>query len=73
MEDRLPERCWRHHQGYVYFSGPGQTLLTSYVEYGHADVTIHNAGDSHVDRLFAGLGETMHGNAPRVTPFIRIS
>ncbi|KAH6685729.1 GMP synthase [Plectosphaerella plurivora] len=28
-------------------------------EYGHADVTIHNAGDSHVDRLFAGLGETM--------------
>jgi hypothetical protein len=30
-------------------------------EYGHADVTIHNAGDSHVDRLFAGLGETMHG------------
>ncbi|KAI3332356.1 GMP synthase [Xylariaceae sp. AK1471] len=29
-------------------------------EYGHADVIIHNAGDSHVDRLFAGLGETMH-------------
>ncbi|KAM0470175.1 hypothetical protein ACHAPX_010061 [Trichoderma viride] len=29
-------------------------------EYGHADVTIHNGGDSHVNRLFAGLGETMH-------------
>ncbi|KAK7428343.1 GMP synthase (glutamine-hydrolyzing) [Neonectria magnoliae] len=28
-------------------------------EYGHADVTIHKV-DSHVDRLFAGLGETMH-------------
>ncbi|RFU80292.1 gmp synthase [Trichoderma arundinaceum] len=29
-------------------------------EYGHADVTIHNGGDSHLNRLFAGLGETMH-------------
>jgi GMP synthase (glutamine-hydrolysing) len=29
-------------------------------EYGHADVTVHKAG-SDVDRLFAGLGETMHG------------
>ncbi|OTB03834.1 hypothetical protein M426DRAFT_321331 [Hypoxylon sp. CI-4A] len=29
-------------------------------EYGHADVIIHNAGSSHVNRLFAGLGETMH-------------
>ncbi|KAK1969664.1 GMP synthase [Colletotrichum eremochloae] len=29
-------------------------------EYGHADVTIHNSGNSHTDRLFAGLGETMH-------------
>lgn len=28
-------------------------------EYGHADVTIHKV-DDHVDRLFAGLGETMH-------------
>ncbi|KAG6213294.1 GMP synthase (glutamine-hydrolyzing) [Claviceps purpurea] len=28
-------------------------------EYGHADVTIQKAG-SHADRLFAGLGETMH-------------
>ncbi|KIH89404.1 GMP synthase (glutamine-hydrolysing) [Sporothrix brasiliensis 5110] len=28
-------------------------------EYGHADVTIHKV-DGHVDRLFAGLGETMH-------------
>ncbi|KAK3325818.1 GMP synthase [Apodospora peruviana] len=29
-------------------------------EYGHADVTIHNDGDSHVNRLFTGLGGTMH-------------
>ncbi|OAA57540.1 GMP synthase [Niveomyces insectorum RCEF 264] len=28
-------------------------------EYGHADVNIHKVG-SHVDRLFAGLGDTMH-------------
>ncbi|KAB5562714.1 class I glutamine amidotransferase-like protein [Coniochaeta sp. 2T2.1] len=28
-------------------------------EYGHADVTIYKV-DSHVDRLFAGLGEIMH-------------
>jgi GMP synthase (glutamine-hydrolysing) len=30
-------------------------------EYGHADVKIHNTGNPHTDRLFAGLGETMHG------------
>ncbi|GJC80566.1 GMP synthase [glutamine-hydrolyzing] [Colletotrichum liriopes] len=30
------------------------------LEYGHADVTIHNSGNNHMDRLFAGLGETMH-------------
>ncbi|KAK3370397.1 GMP synthase [Podospora didyma] len=29
-------------------------------EYGHADVAIHKGTDSHVNRLFAGLGETMH-------------
>lgn len=30
-------------------------------EYGHADVTIHKVGGApHVDRLFQGLGETMH-------------
>ncbi|KAL2879245.1 GMP synthase (glutamine-hydrolyzing) [Colletotrichum sp. CLE4] len=29
------------------------------VKYGHADVTILNSGNSHTDRLFAGLGETM--------------
>src|SRR3569833_2983518 len=33
------------------------------IEYGHADVTILK-DDSHVDRLFAGLGETMHGEFP---------
>lgn len=33
------------------------------IEYGHADVTIYKV-DSHVDRLFAGLGETMHGKFP---------
>ncbi|KAK5663710.1 hypothetical protein OQA88_4141 [Cercophora sp. LCS_1] len=29
-------------------------------EYGHADVVIHKTGDTHTDRLFAGLGEEMH-------------
>lgn len=30
-------------------------------EYGHADVAIHKVGGApHVDRLFQGLGETMH-------------
>ncbi|PTB65781.1 GMP synthase [Trichoderma citrinoviride] len=29
-------------------------------EYGHADVTIHNGANSHTNRLFAGVGETMH-------------
>lgn len=28
-------------------------------EYGHADVTIHKTGDPYVDRLFAGLGDSM--------------
>lgn len=30
-------------------------------EYGHADVNIHNSGNSHTDKLFAGLGDSMHG------------
>ncbi|KAJ1329050.1 glutamine-hydrolyzing GMP synthase [Microdochium nivale] len=29
-------------------------------EYGHADVNIHNSGNSHTDKLFAGLGDSMH-------------
>jgi GMP synthase (glutamine-hydrolysing) len=28
-------------------------------EYGHADVVVRNTGDSHVDALFAGIGESM--------------
>ncbi|KAK0644467.1 GMP synthase [Cercophora newfieldiana] len=28
-------------------------------EYGHADVMVHQGADSHVNRLFAGIGETM--------------
>lgn len=36
----------------------GQGVLTLFTEYGHADVTIHNPD---TNRLFAGLGETMHG------------
>ncbi|KAH7353477.1 GMP synthase [Plectosphaerella cucumerina] len=48
----FPELAWRINSENV----AGGTIR----EYGHADVTIHNAGDSHVDRLFAGLGETMH-------------
>lgn len=34
-------------------------LFTLSLEYGHADVIIHKV-DDHVDRLFAGLGGTMH-------------
>ncbi|KAI1637316.1 GMP synthase [Biscogniauxia mediterranea] len=29
-------------------------------EYGHTDVIIHNTEDTNINRLFAGLGETMH-------------
>jgi GMP synthase-like glutamine amidotransferase len=30
-------------------------------EYGETDLIIHKAG-GHVDRLFEGLGDTLHGN-----------
>ncbi|OIW31956.1 GMP synthase [Coniochaeta ligniaria NRRL 30616] len=40
-------------------------------EYGHADVTIHKAG-SHVDRLFAGLGETMHAYMSHFDKLVRL-
>ncbi|KAL9489361.1 hypothetical protein ACSS6W_001638 [Trichoderma asperelloides] len=36
-----------------------QTNSKNVAQYGHADVTIQKV-DSHADRLFAGLGETMH-------------
>ncbi|KAK0616871.1 GMP synthase [Immersiella caudata] len=29
-------------------------------EYGHADVIVHHGADDHVNRLFAGIGESMH-------------
>ncbi|KAL6887472.1 GMP synthase [Trichoderma longibrachiatum] len=38
----------------------GVPILGICYEYGHADVTIHNGANSHTNRLFAGLGETMH-------------
>ncbi|KAJ9149398.1 GMP synthase [Pleurostoma richardsiae] len=40
-------------------------------EYGHADVTIHKAG-GHVDRLFAGLGETMHAYMSHFDKLVRL-
>ncbi|KAK9423225.1 putative GMP synthase [glutamine-hydrolyzing] [Seiridium unicorne] len=40
-------------------------------EYGHADVTIHKV-DSHVDRLFAGLGETMHAYMSHFDKLVRL-
>ncbi|KAG6029538.1 GMP synthase (glutamine-hydrolyzing) [Claviceps citrina] len=40
-------------------------------EYGHADVTIHKAG-SHADRLFAGLGETMHAYMSHFDKLVRL-
>ncbi|KAH8898163.1 GMP synthase [Thozetella sp. PMI_491] len=40
-------------------------------EYGHADVTIHKV-DSHVDRLFAGLGEIMHAYMSHFDKLVRL-
>ncbi|KFA73183.1 hypothetical protein S40288_08923 [Stachybotrys chartarum IBT 40288] len=40
-------------------------------EYGHADVTVLKAG-SHVDRLFAGLGETMHAYMSHFDKLVRL-
>ncbi|KAI8650290.1 GMP synthase [glutamine-hydrolyzing] [Fusarium keratoplasticum] len=40
-------------------------------EYGHADVTIHKV-DNHVDRLFAGLGETMHAYMSHFDKLVRL-
>ncbi|KAG5928854.1 GMP synthase (glutamine-hydrolyzing) [Claviceps africana] len=40
-------------------------------EYGHADVAIHKAG-SHADRLFAGLGETMHAYMSHFDKLVRL-
>ncbi|KAG5990588.1 GMP synthase (glutamine-hydrolyzing) [Claviceps spartinae] len=40
-------------------------------EYGHADVTIQKAG-SHADRLFAGLGETMHAYMSHFDKLVRL-
>ncbi|KAL6866187.1 GMP synthase (glutamine-hydrolyzing) [Amphichorda felina] len=40
-------------------------------EYGHADVTIYKV-DSHVDRLFAGLGETMHAYMSHFDKLVRL-
>ncbi|KAL2672162.1 hypothetical protein Neosp_012860 [[Neocosmospora] mangrovei] len=40
-------------------------------EYGHADVTIHKV-DNNVDRLFAGLGETMHAYMSHFDKLVRL-
>lgn len=33
----------------------------AFTEYGHTDVFIHKTEDSNINRLFAGIGESMHG------------
>ncbi|KAI8711375.1 GMP synthase [glutamine-hydrolyzing] [Fusarium sp. LHS14.1] len=40
-------------------------------EYGHADVTIYKV-DNNVDRLFAGLGETMHAYMSHFDKLVRL-
>ncbi|KAL7783076.1 GMP synthase [Trichoderma ceciliae] len=48
----VPELAWRINSENV----AGGNIR----EYGHANVTIYNRGNSHANRLFAGLGEMMH-------------
>lgn len=59
MADRLKECCSRRGTRFATFSTPpGFIFDTFIVEYGHADVNITKV-NSHVDRLFAGLGDSI--------------
>jgi GMP synthase (glutamine-hydrolysing) len=42
-------------------------------EYGHADVIVHQGADAHVNRLFSGIGESMHGKANSRGRFVAMS
>ena len=59
MADRFKECCpWRSTR-FVTFGIPSKVLPNHFLaEYGHADVNIAKV-NSHVDRLFAGLGDEM--------------
>ncbi|KAG6016680.1 GMP synthase (glutamine-hydrolyzing) [Claviceps lovelessii] len=52
-------------------SNSGNVARGTAREYGHADVTIQKAG-SHADRLFAGLGETMHAYMSHFDKLVRL-
>ncbi|KAJ4240386.1 GMP synthase (glutamine-hydrolyzing) [Fusarium falciforme] len=70
---KLADLTWKP-KGIVLSGGPssvyddGSPLV---FEYGHADVTIHKV-DNHVDRLFAGLGETMHAYMSHFDKLVRL-
>jgi GMP synthase (glutamine-hydrolysing) len=56
VADRLEERCPRSGTRFATFGTPSRTIFDVLVEYGHADLKISKV-NSHVDRLFAGLGD----------------
>ncbi len=57
MADRLNECCPRRGTRFATFEAQSEILSHPFlVEYGHADVNIAKV-NSHVDRLFAGLGD----------------
>lgn len=59
MADRLDERCpWRDTR-FAPFCALSVIISDAFLlEYGHADVNIAKV-NSHVDRLFAGLGDSI--------------
>lgn len=59
MADRLNECCPRRGTRFATFETPSGIISDAFlVEYGHADVNIAKV-NSHVDRLFAGLGDSI--------------
>lgn len=57
MADRLNECCPRRGTRFATFKTPSTIIPDPFlVEYGHADVDVVRV-NSHVDRLFAGLGD----------------
>ncbi|KAG5984963.1 GMP synthase (glutamine-hydrolyzing) [Claviceps digitariae] len=61
----------RGHMEIAWQSDSGNVARGTAREYGHADVTIQKAG-SHADRLFAGLGETMHAYMSHFDKLVRL-
>lgn len=66
LEDQPCKRCpWRGPR-FVNFGktcqiGIRPANVFAFTEYGHTDVFIHKTEDSNINRLFAGIGESMHG------------